>query len=183
MANPIYIPTYIGSVDYSPARVQPRILFYNGLKDSNEYYITSGSTAVEFTQFPYFDNYSGAETTTASVSLLFNNESAPYGTPPSASLYTEYWEDYVSLLYNPRTRLIDASAIIPLAAYVDMELNDLVQWRGNTYHLRAINEYNISTGECKVQLLGPILEGAFSRNIPRPLPPGTLPEEPFAPTE
>jgi hypothetical protein len=64
-----------------------------------------------------------------------------------------------------------------------MELNDLVQWRGNTYHLRAINEYNISTGECKIQLLGPILEGAFSRNIPRPIQPGTIPAEPLFPTE
>jgi hypothetical protein len=79
MANPIYIPTYIGSVTYSPARVQPRMLFYNGLKDSNEYYITSGSTAIEFNQFPYFDNYSGATTTSGSISLLFNNEFAPYG--------------------------------------------------------------------------------------------------------
>lgn len=178
MSNPIFIPTYIGSVDYSPARVLPRIFFYNGLKDSNGYFITSGSTAIPFLQFPYFDNYSGQETTSGSISLLFNNEFAPYGEAPSASLYTEYWEDYVSLLYNPRTRLIDATALIPLAAYVDMELNDLVQWRGNTYHLRAINEYNISTGECKVQLLGPILEGAYSRNIPRPLPPGTLPDTP-----
>jgi hypothetical protein len=184
MANPIYIPTYIGSVDYSPARVQPRILFYNGLKDSNEYYITSGSTAVQFTQFPYFDNYSGAETTTGSISLLFNNESAPYGTPPSASLYTEYWEDYVSLLYNPRTRLIDASAIIPLAAYFDMELNDLVEFRGNTYHLRALNNYNLNTGEVDIQLLGPVDDSIFGANVPLPLPPGELPAplEPLQPS-
>jgi hypothetical protein len=38
-----------------------------------------------------------------------------------------------------------------------MELNDIVEWRGNYYHLRAINDYNLSNGECKLQLLGPIL--------------------------
>lgn len=182
-AESIYIPTYIGSVDYAPARVQPRILFYNSTKQCEPYYITSGSTAVEFGRFPYFDNYSGTESTTGSLSLLMFNESAAYGVPPTASLYNQYWEDYVSLLYNPRTRLLNISAVIPLAAYFDMELNDLVQFRGNTYHLRAINEYNLNTGECKIQLLGPVSETVFGARVPVPLAPGTLPEEPQIPTE
>jgi hypothetical protein len=183
MSNPIYIPTYIGSVDYKPARVQPRILFYNGLKSSEQYYVSSGSAIIPLNSFPYFDNYSGAETTTASLSLLFNNEVAPYGDIPTSSLYTEYWEDYVELLYAPTTRLVNCSAVIPLAAYFEMDLNDLVNLRGNTYHLRSINNYNLTTGECDIQLLGPILEGAFSRSVPRPLPPGELPEPPVGPVE
>jgi len=48
-----------------------------------------------------------------------------------------------------------------LADYIDMELNDIVEFRGNDYHLRAINDYNLSTGECNIQLLGPILEGSL----------------------
>ena len=148
----IFIPTYISSVTYQPARVQPRILFYNSTKLCETYYIASGSTAQAQESFPYFDNYSGTNTTEDSLSLLFNNEDAPYGVIPSQSLYTTYWEKYVDLLYNPRTRLFNASAIIPLAKYFEMELNDIVQWRGNTYHLRAINDYNLSTGECNNQL-------------------------------
>lgn len=182
-AESIYIPTYIGSVDYAPARVQPRILFYNSTKECEPYFISSGSVATEFRRFPHFDNYSGTESTTGSLSLLMFNESAAYGVPPTASLYNQYWEDYVSLLYNPRTRLVNLSAVIPLAAYFDMELNDLVQFRGNTYHLRAINEYNLNTGECKIQLLGPVLETVFGADVPRPLAPGTLPEVPETPTE
>jgi hypothetical protein len=37
-----------------------------------------------------------------------------------------------------------------------MELNDIVEFRGNRYHLRAINDYNLKNGECQIQLLGPI---------------------------
>ena len=179
----IYIPTFIGSVDYQPARVQPRLLFYNSTKECEPYYITSGSTAVEFSRFPYFDNYSGTETTTGSLSLLFFNEDAPYGTPPTTSLYTEYWSDYVDLLYNPRTRLVNMSAVIPLADYFNMELNALVQFRGSTYHLRAINDYNLNTGECKIQLLGPVLEGVFAERIPTPSRPGTIDPIPEFPSE
>jgi hypothetical protein len=157
----IFIPTYISSVTYAPGRVQPRILFYNGLKPCEEYYIASGSQPQVQEAFPYFDNYSGQQTDQTSLSLLFNNEEAVYGETPSGSLYSQYWESYVNLLYNPRTRLLNASAIIPLADYFRMELNDIVDFRGNQYHLRAINDYNLNTGECQIQLLGPILEGSL----------------------
>ena len=170
---PIYIPTYINSADYTPSRVLPRLFFYNGLVDCESYYIESGSAAfggVTFQQnaFPYFDNYnvvSGSFPTVDSLSLLFNNEGAVYGEVPTNNLYTTYWETYISLLYNPYTRLVNASAIIPLANYFKMELNDIVNFKGNYYHLRAINDYSIKTGECNVQLLGPIGATQFSTDF------------------
>ena len=170
---PIYIPTYINSIEYTPARVLPRLFFYNGLIDCEQYWIESGSAAfggVTFAQtaFPYFDNYnvvSGSFPTTDSLSLLFNNEVATYGEIPNQNLYTKYWEAYISLLYNPYTRLVNASAIIPLADYFKMELNDIVNFKGNYYHLRAINDYSLKTGECDIQLLGPIMKTEFAADF------------------
>jgi hypothetical protein len=162
---PIYIPTYISDQSYSPSRVQPRLLFYNGQVDCEPFYVNDGGASYKVEQFPYFDNYSvtsGSQfPTTGSRSLLYFNEQPVYGSQPTASLYSNYWSNYVNLLYNPRTRLINASAVIPLAEYFDMELNDIVDFRGNQYHLRAINDYNLSTGECNIQLLGPLLEGSL----------------------
>jgi len=162
---PIYIPTFISDATFAPSRVLPHIYFYNGLVDCEEYYIESGSLTTSGvvktqTSFPYFDNYNvvtGSYPTDGSKSLLFNNEAASYGAAPSSSLYSEYWDKYVSLLYNPKTRLLNCSAIIPLADYFTMELNDIVNFRGNYYHLRAINDYSLKTGECNLQLLGPII--------------------------
>ena len=174
---PIYIPTYISDAAYKPNRVLPRLLFYNGLVECEQYYIESGSLAVGGvtygqTAFPYFDNYnvvSGSFPTIGSNSLLFNNENASYGAIPSGSLYSEYWEKYVSLLYNPKTRLLNCSAIIPLADYFQMELNDVVNFRGNYYHLRAINDYSLKDGTCNLQLLGPIIPDTFfEAPIPTP---------------
>ena len=79
---PIYIPTYINSEQYSPARVQPRLLFYNGLLECETYFIqnyvpTYGGISISQNKFPYFDNYnvvSGSFPTVDSKSLLFNNE-------------------------------------------------------------------------------------------------------------
>ena len=178
---PIYIPTYIGDQNYGPARVLPRLLFYNGNVDCQTYYLqgTTGFQAVgtpvssvELNKFPYFDNYSaetGSFPTTGSKSLLFFNEESLYGQTPTASLYSEFWDEYVQLLYNPRTRLLNATAIIPLADYFQIELNDIVSFRGEFWHLRYINDYNLKNGECTIQLLGPI----YPQALPFSLPPDT----------
>ena len=171
--NKIFIPTFISSINYNPARVLPHIYFYNGLKACEPYYFqgySNGNTGSvvsnERQSFPYFDNYEGNNPVSSSRSLLFFNEPAVYGDTPTNSLYTEYWSNYINLLYNPRTRLINCEAIIPLADYFKMELNDICEWRGNYYHLRAINDYNLANGECKLQLLGPILDDILPNIIP-----------------
>jgi hypothetical protein len=171
---PIYIPTFISDQNYNPNRVLPRIFFFNGMLECETYCIESGSLNTvgvikEVTQFPYFDHYNvitGSFPTSGSDSLLFNNENPVYGQQPTENLFTTYWTNYVELLYNPKTRLLTAKAIIPLADYFDMELNDIVNWRGNYYHLRAINEYNLKTGECAIQLLGPIIADTFGGITP-----------------
>jgi len=167
---PIYIPTYINNAEYEPARVQPRLLFFNGTLECERYFFESGSltqpgVSMQQFAFPYFDNYnvvSGSFPTTNSKSLLFNNEGASYGSTPINNLYTDYWSTYITLLYNPKTRLINCKAIIPLADYFKMSLNDVVNFRGNYYHLRAINNYSLKTGDCDIQLLGPIIPDALS---------------------
>jgi len=173
---PIWIPYYVADDKYTPARVLPRLLFYNGLVQTSPYYMEgylSSNTLVERlpqAKYPYFDNYStGSLNGTSSIypqldsySLLYNNEQAVWGTTPSGSLVSEYWDKYLALLYNPRTRLVDANAVIPLADYFNIELNDIAEFRGNYYHLRAINDYNLTTGECNIQLLGPIISDTIS---------------------
>jgi len=40
---PIYIPTYISDAAYKPARVLPRLFFYNGMVECETWYLESGS--------------------------------------------------------------------------------------------------------------------------------------------
>ena len=108
---PLYIPTFINSAAYAPARVLPRLYFYNGNVECETWYIVDeNNSAKAQSAFPYFDHYNvttGSFPTGDSKSLLFNNENAVYGTFPSASLYSTYWEKYVSFLYNPKTRVLN----------------------------------------------------------------------------
>ena len=170
MADGLYIPTFIADSNFEPAIVQPRMFFYNGKKSVTPgfkfggYTLESGISSAyqDYTQFPYFDHYSGdTDPTPNSESLLFFNEDTPYGTTPDETLYSKYWEKYISLLYNPRTRYIECEAVLPFKTYVKLQLNDIITYRNKMYHLRAINNYNLKTGECNLQLLGPILGDAL----------------------
>ena len=178
----IYVPTYISDDKYAAATVQPRLLFYNGTQTAPQYWIegyTSANTNLyapeDFHQWPYFDNYSADATTglptTGSHSLLFNNEAPSLGTVPTGSLITEYWNKWLGLLYNPRTRLVKCTGVIPLSEYIDIELNDIAEFRGNYYHVRAINDYNVKTGECNIELIGPIICDTISAILNRNAPP------------
>jgi hypothetical protein len=190
---PVYIPYYITNDPKTPAaRVLPRLMFFNGLLPATPYWIQGYSGAggtdwnndynndfggssnytlnvEEFYQYPYFDNYSvvsgSALPSSGSYSLLFNNETPSLGSTPINSLIDTYWTTYLNLLYNPRTRLVNAAAVIPLADYFDIELNDVVQFRSNYYHIRAINDYNLTTGECMIQLLGPTIPDVVSNIV------------------
>ena len=185
---PIAIPLYIGDQNYKPTQVFPRMLFNNGMVSSSQYYIEGYFSATNNTVqenalevYPYFDNYnviSGSYPTLDSRSLLFNNETATLGTTPQNNLIDTYWSTYLNLIYAPNTRLVNASAVIPLAKYFEMELNDLVQFRGNYYHLRAINDYDLTTGECLVQLLGPIISDALATQQFGTAPSGSIPPGP-----
>ena len=164
---PVWIPYYISDANYAPARVLPRIYYYNGLVNATPYYIsgyttsTSAITDQQLFKYPYFDNYSTGSgsilPTVNAKSLLFNNEVAAVGSSPNDNLITDYWQTYLELLYNPRTRLVNCTGVIPLGQYVELELNDIAEFRGSYYHIRAINDYNLKTGECNLQLLGPII--------------------------
>ena len=179
----MFIPTFIANQQFQPAQVLPRIFFYNGKLETTNYQLNNrkevSAGTVETTEiYPYFDHYSvvsGSEIpTTDSDSLLFFNEAASLGTTPNNSVYSEYWSKYITLLYDPKTRLIECAGVIPFADYVELELNDIVFFRGNHYHLRAINQYNLKTGECQLQLLGPIIDDALDDQpafIPPPPPP------------
>ena len=186
-AEKIYIPTFIADASFAPSNTLPRFFFFNGMKEIKPFrfqYATSNSltsfvTTVQST-FPYMDHYNTGSSvdgapTSDSDSLLFFNESPAYGSAPTNTLFSNYWQNYIELLYDPTTRLIDASANIPLADYFDMELNDIVEFRGNYYHLRAINDYNLVTGECKIQLLGPILQGSLDEIMAQAAVSGSIP--------
>ena len=162
----IYIPYYVSDDKFTATTVSPRLLFYNGTKSSIKWYVNDANSEQYAEVYPYFSNYSGAITSEDSKSLLFYNEDPEFGVVPTDSLYTKFWSKYISTLYDPSTRILSAKSLIPLSEYFKLTLNDIIEFRGNYYHLRSINNYNLNTGECDIELLGPIIYDSLNINIP-----------------
>lgn len=172
MAQGLYIPTFITNENFDPAIINPRMFFFNGMKSISPGFKLSGISedffsayTVNWTEFPYFDHYSSGSVDetpdSTSESLLFFNEGTAYGSLPTQTLYTKYWDTYIQLLYDPKTRFIECEANLPFGLFIDLKLNDIVLFKGSHYHLRAINNYNLKTGDCNLQLLGPIIEDSL----------------------
>lgn len=162
----INIPIFVGNDKYEPTTVSPRLLFYNGTKKTIGWWLDYNNTMSNLSIYPRFDVYSGNTPNSSSKSLLFYNEETSVGMKPTDSVYTLFWEKYISTLYNPKTRLLEAKGIIPLDLYFDLVLNDIVEFKGNYYHLITINNYNVNTGECDIELLGPIIYDSLAIDIP-----------------
>lgn len=162
----INIPIFVGNDKYEPTTVSPRLLFYNGTKKTIGWWLDYNNTFSNLTIYPRFDVYSGNTPNSGSKSLLFYNEETSVGMKPTNSVYTTFWEKYISTLYNPKTRLLEAKGVIPLDLYFDLVLNDIVEFKGNYYHLITINNYNVNTGECDIELLGPIIYDSLAIDIP-----------------
>jgi hypothetical protein len=194
----VWVPGYIADAEYKPTTVSPRLLYYNGLVPCTTFYINGfiNSSSIQNKAnyaYPYFDYYlasSGSLPDVNSTSSLFNNELSAYDVIPNNNLVTDYWATYIALLYNPRSKMLKANGVIPFANYINIELNDVAQFRGNYYHVRAINNYNLSTGECEIELLGPIIPDTLSSfgfttgsaPTPTPSPTPTPTPSPTGPT-
>jgi hypothetical protein len=172
MAQGLYIPTFISNENFDPATINPRVFFYNGLKTISPSFVLSrisedrnGQFVARPGHFPYFDHYSSGSVDetpdSTSDSLLFFNEATAYGSLPTDTLYTKYWSTYIQLLYNPKTRFIECEANLPFSMFINLKLNDIVLFKGSHFHLRALNDYNLKTGDCKLQLLGPIIKDSL----------------------
>ena len=53
------IPVFIANDKYEPTTVSPRILFYNGIKNTVGWWINDNNAYSNITIYPYFDVYSG----------------------------------------------------------------------------------------------------------------------------
>jgi len=102
----------------------------------------------------WYSNTSNLPTSAgASYSTCFGADIDPYHLQSvSRSLYNEYWSDYITDLYNPKRRLIEVDAILPLGAMLSLNLKNAVIWNNNKYVINSV-ALNMTTGKATFELL------------------------------
>ena len=89
-------------------------------------------------------------------SLNWGGEVNPYtlndATGTSPSLYNDYWEDYITDLYNLANRRFSLKAYLPLSIISTIKLNDQIIIGTNRYLINEM-KLNLSTGEANLELV------------------------------
>jgi hypothetical protein len=89
----------------------------------------------------------------ASDSICFGADIDPYHLQTVAqSLYQEYWEDYITNLYNKGRRLVQVDAVLPIGEIITLDLKNEVIWNNEVYRINSV-QVNMTTGKAKFELL------------------------------
>ena len=151
------------------------ILFYNcGITtplDGPISYINSAGYTEPLYSYNVFKNTNNLQNNLINHSLNFGDEIDTYTTngtsfleppknPASAhnlkySLYSIYWEDYISDLYDSKRRVFNYTGTLPIHKLIGMKLNDKIVISDTQYIINNL-QTNLTTGDVKLELLNDI---------------------------
>ena len=113
--------------------------FYNG---------TTTDTITDYIPFGQDADISGVD-----YSLNFNSDISTYTENiENNSLYSTYYEEYLTNLFSSKTRLVDVKAIIPINMLSKLKLNDSLIIRDKKYIINSMKT-NLTSGEVSFSLI------------------------------
>lgn len=137
--------------DFKNYQTKPVILYdYNTLQSCN-FYLKYDTTTTNVTTYNCF----GQDTLIGSTnySLNFSNDiSSLLLTPIENSLYNVYYYNYLSNIYNVKSRKYNLKAILPISLLTKLKLNDRVVIRDTRYLIDNMN-IDLNSGEVSLTLI------------------------------
>jgi hypothetical protein len=98
------------------------------------------------------------DSTSADVTqmLTFGLELDPYhGQAFNETLYSQFWEDYITDLYSTSRRVYSFKAILPMTTIYQLKMNDKLVIAGKRYVINEVN-LNLRTREATLELLNDV---------------------------
>jgi len=136
----------------APYIPKPCILYFNQtVVATNPIYIKDITGTVVCNSVQIF----GQDTNVGGIdySLNFSPETSTYlGIPIDQSLFATYYFDYLANLFDPKNRLTNVKAVLPISILTTLKLNDMLIIGNKRY---IINDFktNLTTGETTFNLL------------------------------
>lgn len=133
-----YAPKPVSLYRNEKVTLTDTLKFYNGSTVTLASYVPFGQDTIESG-----NNYT----------LNFNSEISSYTLDVELnSLYKTYYEQYLLNLYNPKTRIISVTAMLPLNVLEALRLKDSLVIRDKKYLINDMNT-NLTSGEVKFTLI------------------------------
>ncbi len=136
--------------------------------------LVDGGSSVNKTQYILPSNTVDI-TDETTQSTHFGSEFSEYtGIEAANSLFSTYYKNYISDIYNIQSRLIKVQAILPTNVILDLRPNDQIIINNRAYRINKW-ETNLSTGKSKFELLnivsGVIVTGGSGNPVTDTTPP------------
>lgn len=126
-------------------------LYLHPVAHSVSFFFTDGSTPEELTTYLPFGQdtfYNNDEFT-----INFNEEISSLTLDPEPnSLYRTYYQEYLTNLFSPKTRILTVKCILPLPLLQNLELNDALIIRDKKYRINE-QKINLTNGEVELVLI------------------------------
>ena len=143
------IEPYIGS---------PLIFYVAGqIRGTSEFaYIAMDDTKSSKTDFHLVSNVNNDVAANVTKTLNFGTEVDPYLLQGfSQGLYSTYWKDYITDLYDTSRRTFQYSGQLPLGLMLALKINDKLTIGERNYIINQM-KLNLSTGETQMELLNDV---------------------------
>jgi len=143
------VEPYIGS---------PLIFYVAGqIRGTEQFaYINMSDAESAKTDFHLISNVNSDVVTSVTKTLNFGTEVDPYLLQAfSTGLYSTYWKDYITDLYDTSRRLFVYKANLPLGIMLALKTNDKLTIQERNYRINNV-DLNLTTGEATLELLNDV---------------------------
>lgn len=102
--------------------------------------------------YPLMSSYQDFPTMTSTNSLAFGLEATLGGDAPASTIYTNFYQRYLSRIFSSKSRIVHFDAILPVGEWLNLEMNDTIAVSGNYYKINNI-EYDILNEKAHLVLM------------------------------
>jgi hypothetical protein len=162
--TPISFLGYALKLDFTPYKPNPTIMYFNGLRN-NQYYFNDGSTTGLLANLNMFssDMEDSSDNNERNTLNWGAENSTIYGGVISNTLFNNYYLNYLTNIYELKSRLVKVKMRLPYNELLTLRLNDRIVIRDKRY---IINQFttDLTTFESDFELIQDFRSINFDNN-------------------
>lgn len=165
--TPISFLGYALKLDFTPYKPNPTIMYFNGLRDRG-YYFNDGSTTGQLLNLNMFssDMEDSSDNNERNTLNWGTENSSIYGGVISNTLFNNYYLNYLTNIYELKSRLVKVKMRLPYLELLNLKLNDRIIIRDKRY---IINQFttDLTTFESDFELIQDFRSADFDNSTLR----------------
>ena len=132
-----------------PIRTNPKLVYYSGLKTSQEYTLTDGIAPVTLTQYPFIHHLNNHPNSNPTFDYNWGQPQRVFFSIenyPTANLYNTYHKKSVDEILNG-SNMVELYVNLPLSTIFNLKYNDKLYIDGQLYRINRVRDFNLNQSQ------------------------------------